>query len=144
MRWRRLPLSIALVTAGFLARREGIAARITNGDPVGTRYTIQSIDAGVTVDFGATAPNEGNSNTIGKLTARMSHTNLLPLGFSLTENEAATTTSAASGGLRLLLDVRDTSGMAMAWTDYHIHAEDNAEDVNAIRQLLEVYPCPLI
>lgn len=137
MDWKKLTLSMGLVLAVLLAgARSADAGLINNGDPVGPRYTIQSIDAGVMVDFVATAPADGNSNTIGKLTVTMSHSNLLPLGFRLTGNAAATATSSASGGLRLLLSLKDTNAMTVAWTDYHIHAEDNAEDVNAIRQTI--------
>ncbi len=134
---RKLAFGIGLIVAGLLAgTRSADALILNNGDAVGANYTIQGIDAGVTVDFTATAPAAGNSNTIGKLTVTMSHSGLAPLGFTLTENAPAAATSAASGGLRLLLDVKDTNGMTVDWVDYHIHAEDNAEDVNAIRQTL--------
>ncbi|MBI4903483.1 MAG: PEP-CTERM sorting domain-containing protein [Acidobacteria bacterium] len=136
MYWRKSALSLGLLTVVLLAGANSAgAAIITNGDAVGPNYTIQAIDPGVSVDFVATVPAAGNNNTIGKLTVTMSHLNLFPLSFRLTENAAATVTSGASAGLRLLLDVRDTNGMVVPWFDYHIHAEDNAEDVRAIQAL---------
>lgn len=137
MERRKLRIAFGLVVAGLLAgARSAVAVMINNGDPVGANYTIQNIDAGVMVDFVATTPDSGNKGTIGRLTAIMSHSNTLPLGFALSENAAATSTPKADKGLRLLMDVKDTNGMTGDWIDYHIHAEDNAEDVNAIRQTL--------
>ncbi len=103
---------------------------------MGGAYTIENIDPGAAVDFTATTPAAGNNTTIGKLTITMSHASVTPLGFTLSETVAAVATSSASGGLRLLIDVIDTNGMVVSWVDYHIHAEDNAEDVNAIRATL--------
>jgi len=134
---RKLGLVIGLLSAGLFADfQTGQAVPLMNGDPVGPNYTIESIDAGVAVDFTATAPNAGNSNTIGKLTVTMSHSSLVFLGFMLHENAVAAMSSAANGGLRLLMDVVDTNGMTLSWVDYHIETQDNAEDVNAIRALL--------
>jgi hypothetical protein len=138
---KKLGLVIGLLSAGlFGGVRSGHAVAIMNGDPVGANYTIESIDAGVAVDFTATAPNAGNSNTIGKLTVTMSHSSLVFLGFTLHENAKAMMSSAANGGLRLLMDVVDTNGMTLSWVDYHIQTQDNAEDVNAIRALLGPKP----
>lgn len=132
-RTRAATLLAVLLAAAWSAE----AAPITNGDAVGTAYTIEGIDAGVAVDFEATPPGTANNNTIGKLTVTMSHANVSPLGFTLRETVAAAASSSATGGLRLLIDVIDFNGMFVDdWIDYHIHAEDNAEDVNAIQQLL--------
>src|SRR5215472_18255913 len=128
MKWKTLVLSLCFV-AGIrpaVADLINVDPILMNGDPVGPNYTIQNIDNGVTVNFMATAPTAENNNTIGKLTVTMSHMNLLPLSFSLMENAAAESTSAANGGLRLLVDLRDTNGMTVDWTDYHIQADDNA------------------
>jgi MYXO-CTERM domain-containing protein len=103
---------------------------LNNGDPVGANYKIQAIDAGLTVDFAAHAPAAGNSNTIGKLTLTLNHAALVWLGFTLKENAAAEANSAASGGLRLLMDVVDQNGMNVPWLDYHIRAEDTSSPVD--------------
>ena len=42
------------------------AAVINNGDAVGGNYTIQGIDAGITVDFTAHAPAAGNTAIASK------------------------------------------------------------------------------
>src|SRR5438105_2496817 len=134
---KRLALGTSLFAFGIIvAARPTGAAMVNNGDPIGPNYKIGSIDAGVGVDFTATAPDPSNSNTIGKLTVTMGHTNTNALGFHLTENAPAAASSSASGGLRLLMDVKDTNGMTLDWIDYHIVATDNAENVNAIRQTL--------
>jgi hypothetical protein len=100
------------------------AALVNNGDAIGANYTIQAIDAGITVDFTAHAPAAANSTTIGKITITPNHNALVWKGFSLKQNAAAEADSAASGGLRLLLDVVDTNGMVQQWIDYHIRAVD--------------------
>lgn len=106
------------------------ALPITNGDAVGANYTVQGIDAGVALDFMAHAPAGVNNNTIGKLTMVTSHMTYDWLGFSLKQNAPATANSAASGGLRLLLDVIDTNGMQVPWDEYKIRAVDKAAPAN--------------
>ena len=87
---KRLALGTSLFAFGIIvAARPTGAAMVNNGDPIGPNYKIGSIDAGVAVDFTATAPDPSNSTTIGKLTVTMGHTNTNPLGFHLTENAPA-------------------------------------------------------
>src|SRR5262249_53183776 len=126
---RHLVVATTLLASGIHLVRNAEAA-LVSGDPIGTSgYHITGIDPGVVVDFTATASTPANSNTIGKLTVTMSHANLNFLGFSLIQ-EAATQTSLASGGLRLLVDLVDTNGMNSPWTDYHIRAIDNTTPAN--------------
>jgi hypothetical protein len=106
------------------------ALPIVNGGAVGANYTIQGIDAGVAMDFMAHAPAGVNNNTIGKLTMVTSHMTYDWLGFSLKQNAPAAANSAASGGLRLLLDVIDTNGMQVPWDEYKIRAVDKAAPAN--------------
>lgn len=123
-------LLCGIISLGLLAGTSR-AAVINNGGVIGTNYTIQGIDAGVTVDFTAHAPAAGNSTTIGKITLTPNHNALVWLGFTLKQNAAAEVDSTANGGLRLLLDVVDQNGMNVAWLDYHIRAVDAAAPVNA-------------
>ena len=119
---------LALIGAMLLAGAQlADAAPITNGGAVGTGYTIESIDGGVTMDFTPHMPAGGNLGTIGKLTMTLSHSSLVWLGFTLHQNAAAASDSSVSGGLRVLLDVKDTNGMTLPWIDYHIHAADFAD-----------------
>ena len=116
--------SCGLVAIAMCCNTPTAQAALAVGDPVGTDYKITAIDAGVTVDFAAHAVDPATSNTIGKLTITLNHTDLQFLGFTLKQNGVATADSSEGGGLRLLLDVKDTNGMAAAWTDYHIRATD--------------------
>jgi hypothetical protein len=133
---RKLALSLGLIAAGLLAgARSADAVPLMNNDPVGPLYKIENIDMGVMVDFDNTVHNR---TTIGKLTVTMSHSDFSSLGFTLMENAVPARDSAAGGppGGRFLLEVKDTNNSPVAWGDYHIHAEDNAENVNAIRALI--------
>jgi hypothetical protein len=126
----KLALYLGFVVLLLLAEmHSGHAAIINNNDPVGANYTIQAIDAGVTVDFTPHVAAPANNNTIGKLTLTPNHAALNWLGFTLKENAAAGATSVASGGLRVLLDVVDQNGMVVPWIDYHIRAVDTSAPV---------------
>jgi len=125
----RMPvrLTAALVAvAAFTWPDLAKSAIINSGDPVGTSgYNVASIDAGVSIDFAATTPNSANSNTIGKLTVTLTHSNLNFLGFNLVQEAPGGNQNFSAGaGLRLLVDVIDTNGMTAPWVDYHIRATD--------------------
>ena len=131
-----LALSLGLVALLLLAATPAVnAAIINNNDPVGANYTIQAIDAGVSVDFTAHAPAAGNSNTIGKVTLTPNHASLVWLGFTLKQNAAAAETDSDNAGLRLLMDVVDQNGMIVPWIDYHVRAVDTSSPADPGSQI---------
>jgi hypothetical protein len=121
-----LQVALGLIAGAMLAHPPLAGADfLSNGDAVGANYTIQNISPGVTIDFTVHTPAGANSTTIGELTMILSHTGFVWLGFDLVENAPAAAESSENGGLRVLLDVRDTNGWPIRWIDYHIRAIDH-------------------
>ena len=116
---------VAVAMLGISPSAEAVF--LSNGDAVGSAYTIQNISPGLTIDFTTHTPAPANANTIGELTMFASHSSFVWLGFDLLENAPAAADSGENGGLRVLLDVRDTNAFSpvMGWRDYHIRAVDH-------------------
>lgn len=108
----------------LLAGSPAHPALVSVGDAIGDGWIISSIDAGITLDFTATAPAPANSSTRGVLVVDVGHTDLSSLKFGLRQTTAIAdiSTSSTSGGLRLLMNLIATDNGARPWTGYLISA----------------------
>ena len=115
----------------LMAAQPAQAALVSVGDAIGAGWVVDSIDAGVTLDFTDTVPAAGvggNSSTRGFLLVDVGHVDFSARKFRLRQTTALNdiTTSAVSGGLRLLMSVIAANNGILPWSGYLITALDQS------------------
>ena len=107
------------------------AVLVSVGDAIGAGWVVDSIDAGVTLDFTDTVPASGaggNSSTRGFLLVDVGHVDFSARKFRLRQTTALNdiTTSSPGGGLRLLMSVIAANNGILPWAGYVISAFDQS------------------
>ena len=122
---------LACALLALLAAQPAQAALVSVGDAIGDGWVVDNIDAGVTLDFTSTVPTSGamgNSNTRGFLLVDVGHVDFTARKFGLHQTTALNdiTTSAVTGGLRLLMSVIADNNGTLPWAGYMISALDRS------------------
>ena len=115
----------------LVAAQPAQAVLVSVGDAIGVGWVVDSIDAGVTLDFTSTVPASGamgNSSTRGFLLVDVGHVDFTARKFRLRQTTALAdiSTSAATGGLRLLMSVIAANNGILPWAGYVISALDQS------------------